>query len=592
MKKLLSLSLMLASLGLLSSCSPGGSRSEKSSKIDLNFPLEYTNDAPEVEGATYMVAMVTSVPFKGIFSPLHYQDNLDSNIISLINEEFIWRNEDFEILNVEGGIATLSLDTEKKQIILKFKEGLKWSDGHPMGVDDLIYTYEVIAHPDYTGVRFSPIDYYFIKGMEEYNKGKASKISGLEKISDTELRINVTDITSKIVTGGGPLVANLLPKHDLAGIPVKDLEYSDKIRRNPLSNGKYVIKNIVPGESVELVPNEYYHLGKVKVGKVILKTLTPQLAVESLKNGDFFEYLDLPQDSYEKYKDLSNITVIGRPDLYIQYLGFNLGRFDKKKGENVTDRDTPLQDVNVRKALSYALNIDEVSSAYYNGLRQRANGQTPPIFKKYYDETLEGYPYNPEKAKELLKKAGYEDTNNDGIVDKDGKNLELKFAAMSGSDVAEPITQAFLQYWKEIGVNVTLTTGRLLDFNLFYDKVEANDKDVDIYMGAWSVGTALDPSSSKGRDAMFNLTRFTSEENDKLLAEISNSKGLSDLEYKVNAYKAWQKYYVDQAVEVPIMFRYKVTPVNKNVKHSNLYTDTKRANVLESVVSSSPAKAK
>ncbi|CAM3173154.1 ABC transporter substrate-binding protein [Streptobacillus ratti] len=591
MKKLLSTSLILASLGLLLSCSPGNSRSEKNGKIDLNFPLEYTSEAPAIEGGTYTVAMVASSPFKGIFSPLHYQDAQDGHIISLINEELVWKDEDFEILNVEGGISTLSLDTEKKQIIIKFKEGLKWSDGHPMGVDDLIYTYEVVAHPDYTGVRFSPIDYYFIKGMEEYNKGKASKISGLEKISDTELRINVTEITPKIITGGGPLVSNILPKHDLMDIPVKELEFSNKIRKNPVGNGKYVIKNLVPGESVELVPNEYYHLGKPKIERLILKTLTPQLAVESLKNGDFFEYLELPQDSYEKYKDLSNITIIGRPDLYLQYLGFNLGRFDKTKNENVTDRNTPLQDINVRKALSYALNIDEVATAYYNGLRQRANGQTPPIFKKYYDETLEGYPYNPEKAKELLKQAGYEDTNNDGIVDKDGKNLELKFASMAGSDVLEPITQAFLQYWKEIGVKVTLTTGRLIDPNLFYDKLEVNEDDIDIYMAAWSVGTSLDPSSSKGRDALFNFTRFTSEENDRLLAEISNPKGLSDLNYKVKAYKEWQKYFVDQAIEVPIMFRYKVTPINKNVKHSNLYTDTKRSNVIEEIVNTLPAKA-
>lgn len=150
----------------------------------------------------------------------------------------------------------------------------------------------------------------------------------------------------------------------------------------------------------------------------------------------------------------------------------------------------------------------------------------------------------------------------------------------------------FLQYWKEIGVNVTLTTGRLLDFNLFYDKLEANEDDIDIYMAAWGVGTSLDPSASKARDAMFNFTRFTSEENDKLLEAVSSSKGLSDLEYKVKAYKDWQKYFVEQAVEVPLMFRYKVSPVNKNVKHDNLYTDTKRSNIIESVVNSLPEKAK
>ncbi|WP_156299081.1 oligopeptide ABC transporter substrate-binding protein [Streptobacillus canis] len=593
MKKILSAGLILASLGLLISCTPRKSKSEKVQEVNLNFPMEYKNDAAVVEGATYTIGMVTSSPFKGIFSPVHYQDNLDGNIIQLTNEEIIWKNEDFELLNVEGGMATLSLDTEKNEIIIKFREGLKWSDGHPMGVDDLIYTYEVIGHPDYNGVRFSQEDHYSIIGMKEYNEGKAATISGLEKVSDTELRIHVTEISSKVVTGGGQLggVSQLMPKHYLSEIPVKDLESSDKIRKHPLSNGQFVIKNIIPGESVELVPNEHYYLGKSTLEKVIVKTLTPQLAVEAIKNGDFFTYWDLPGDSYEKYKELDNLVVLGRPDLYLQYLGFNLGHFDQEKNQNVMDRETPLQDIKVRQALSYALNIDEVAQAYYNGLRQRANGQTPPIFKKYYDSSLEGYPYNPEKAKELLKEAGYEDTNNDGIVDKDGKNLELYFATMAGSDVAEPISQAFLQYWKEIGVNVTLTTGRLLDFNLFYDKVQANEDDIDIYMAAWGVGTSLDPASSKGRSAQFNMTRFVSEENDKLLAAISDPKGISDPTYKADAYKAWQKYYVEQAVEVPIMFRYKVTPINKNIKQENLYTDSARSTFPIEVVDSMPLKA-
>ncbi|NYV28428.1 oligopeptide ABC transporter substrate-binding protein [Streptobacillus felis] len=593
MKKILSASLILASLGLLVSCAPGKSRAEKVQEVSLNFPMEYKNDAPEVEGATYTIGMITSSPFKGIFSPIHYQDKLDADIISLINEEYLWKNDDFELLNVEGGLATLSLDNEKNEIIIKFKEGLKWSDGHPLGVDDLIFTFELVSHPDYTGVRFSKEDQYSIIGMQEYHEGKADKISGLEKVSDTELRIHVTEISSKVISGGGQLgsVSRLMPKHYLSEIPVKELEFSDKLRKNPLSNGKYVIKNVVPGESVEFVPNEYYHLGKPKVEKVILKTLTPQLAVEAIKNGDFFEYWNVPQESYEKYKELDNLVVLGRPELYIQYLGFNLGHYDQNKKESVMDRDTPLQDVRVRQALAYALNIDEVATAYYNGLRQRANGQTPPAFKKFYDASLEGYPYNPEKAKELLKEAGYEDTNNDGLVDKDGKNLELHFATMGGSDVAEPISQALLQYWKEIGVGVSLTTGRLLDVNLFYDKVEANEDDIDMYMAAWGVGTSLDPSASKGRTAKFNMTRFVSEENDKLLAAISDPKGIEDPNYKANAYKTWQKYYTEQAVEVPLMFRYSVIPVNKNVKLANLYNDSARANYIQSVVDNAPAKA-
>ncbi|CAM3151824.1 hypothetical protein [Streptobacillus ratti] len=130
MKKILSASLAVASLGFLVSCGLGKAKSElgNGAGISLKFPMEYKNDGIVDENAEYKVSLVVSSPFKGLLSKLHYTDGYDSNILSYITEEIFWTNEDFEILNIEGGIATLSLDLENKKVIVKFKEGLKWSD--------------------------------------------------------------------------------------------------------------------------------------------------------------------------------------------------------------------------------------------------------------------------------------------------------------------------------------------------------------------------------------------------------------------------------------------------------------------------------
>lgn len=596
MKKLLSLSLIITVFAFLVSCGPGKARSEMGiEKADTSsFPLEYKNDKAAIEGGTFTIGAVATSPFKGIFSPLHSDDAFDSRIQNLFSENINWMNDDYEVLNVEGGLATFTVDEKNNLLIFKFKEGLKWSDGHPLGVDDLIYTFEVLGHPEYTGSRFDPKEHGLILGMMDYHTGKAKTISGLEKVSDTELRIHVSEISPKVVTGGGTIasVSRLLPKHYLSDVAMKDLETSDKLRLTPLSNGEFVIKSIVPGESIELVPNEHYYLGKSKLEKVILKTLTPQLAVESMKNGEFFSYWSLPSDAYMKYKDLSNFSLIGSTALSYSYIGFNLGRFDENENKNVTDRETPVSDVRVRQAIGYALNVQEMADAFYNGLRYRANGVTPKSFKKYYDETLEGYPYNLEKAKALLAEAGYKDTNGDGIVEKDGKDLVLKLAFMAGSDTQEPLSKAMMQYWEAAGIKTELTTGRLLDVNLFYDKIQVNSDDIDIFVAAWSVGTSLDPASTASRFARLNLSRFTSEKNDKLLEAIADPKGLLDTEYKSNAYKTWQKYWVEEAaVEVPLFFSYSVLPVNKAVKYVSLHTASAKSSYLTEIVSPTPEKA-
>ena len=587
MKKILTASLILASLGLLVSCGPGKAKSEMGvEKVDLKFAQEWNNDQPVKDGEVYKLGMVVTSPFKGILSPIHSDTADDGVILGMISEEIFWQDDNFQRADVEGGMASYHIDVDNKQVIIKFKEGLKWSDGEPLGVDDLIYTYEAVANKDYTGSRFDPTELGKIVGLTDYHEGKANSISGLEKVSDTELRMHLTEVSSNLTVNGGALslAGMLLPKHYLKDVAMKDLETTDKLRTKTISNGKFVISKIVPGESVEFVPNEYYYQGKQPVSKVILKTLTPQLAVEALKQGEYHEIIGLPQDSYEKYKDLSNLAILGRPALNYSYLGFNLGHRDNEKGINIQDRDTPLQDVRVRQAVGYALNLQEIADAYYHGLRVRANGVIPPIFSAFYDSTLEGYDYNPEKAKELLKEAGYTDTNGDGIVDKDGKNLTLRLGMAGGSDVAEPITKALQQYWAAVGIDVQLTNGRLLDYNVLFEKMAANPDDMDIFAAGWSVGTSLNFNGTYSETGSFNFMRFVDKKNDELLNAINDPKGLTDLEYKANAYKEWQKYMISQAPIIPFMFKYDVSPVNKSVKRSTVYIASEKSNSQVAVV--------
>ena len=225
-----------------------------------------------------------------------------------------------------------------------------------------------------------------------------------------------------------------------------------------------------------------------------------------------------------------------------------------------------------------AINVEEIAQAFYFGLRQQATSSIPPVFKKYFPKDLQGYPYNPEKAKQLLDEAGYKDVNDDWIrEDKNGKPFEIKMAFMAGGDVAEPLAQNYIQSWKKIGIKAVLTSGRLLAFHNFYEKVQGDSKDIDVFFGAWGVGTSLDPTGSAGRKSQLNFSRFASEENDRLIGEILGEKSLTVPNYKVEAYKNWQKYYIGQAAEVPLMYRYKLYPVNKRLKNVYIgYDSSKR----------------
>ena len=559
---------VLIMMMLLMSCGPGQKKSTDGNKNSesIKFETETQNKDNAVPGAVLSVAMVKDSPLVGIFNQAMYKDGYDGDIIDWFLGSYILDiDENFEV--TDTGIATLSVDPENKKATIKIKDGMKWSDGQPIVADDIIYTYEVIGNKEYTGVRYSD-ESAKIVGMEDYKAGKASTISGIKKIDDKTVEISFKEMGQGIYTGGNGLERYAMPKHYLKDVPIKDLEKSEKIRSKVVVAGPYTISSIVPGESIELKGNPYYFKGKPKTDKVTIQVVNSQTITAAMKSGKYDIVLDIPTELYKTYKDLDNIDTLGRQELYYSYLGFKMGKYDKTKGENVVNPNAKMADLKLRQALAYGLDIKQMVKAFYDGLREKATSSVPPVFEKYYPKDLAGFPYDPEKAKKLLDEAGYKDVNGDGYrEDKNGKPFEIKIAAMSGGDIAEPLVQFYIQQWKEIGIKGVLATGRLIEFNSFYDKVEADDPEIDVYFAAWGVGTNLGPYETAGRKSMFNYSRFASDENDKLMAEVTSPKTLTDPNYKPEAYKKWQEYYINQAVEVPLTYRYQLYPVNKRVKN-------------------------
>ena len=559
---------VLVMMMLLMSCGPGQKKSADGNKNSesIKFGTETQNKDNAVPGAVLSVAMVKDSPLVGIFNEAMYKDGYDGDIIEwFLTNVILDIDENFEI--TDTGIATLNVDPENKKATIKIKDGMKWSDGQPIVADDVIYPYEVIGNKDYTGVRYSD-ESAKIVGMEEYKAGKASTISGIKKVDDKTVEISFKEIGQGIFTGGNGLLTYAMPKHYLKDVPIKDLEKSEKVRTKLVVAGPYTISSIVPGESIELKANPNYFRGKPKTEKVTVQVVNSQTITAAMKSGKYDLVFDIPTELYKIYKDFDNIETLGRQELYYSYLGFKMGKYDKAKGENIVNPNAKMADLKLRQALAYGLDINQMVKAFYDGLREKATSSVPPVFGKYYPKDLAGFPYDPEKAKKLLDEAGYKDVNGDGYrEDKNGKPFEIKIAAMSGGDIAEPLVQFYIQQWKEIGIKGVLATGRLIEFNSFYDKVEADDPEIDVYFAAWGVGTNLSPFETAGRKSMFNYTRFASDENDKLMAEVASPKTLTDPNYKPEAYKKWQEYYINQAVEVPLTYRYQLYPVNKRVKN-------------------------
>ena len=579
MKKKLGLLSLSAFVLTLAACQSNGSDNADSSDNGANdssagesgeasgvveFDTVMSNDEAAIEGGVLNYALVSSSPFQGVFSPEFYEDAYDSELMGFSHESLFSVDESFMLS--QDGMATFEFDQEAGTIAITLRDDLKWSDGEPLTTEDVLFSYEVIGSPEYEGVRYGA-DFANIVGMEEYHNGEADTISGITIIDDKNITIEYIEVNPSILQSGGGIWGYPMPKHQLGEVAIKDMAASPEIRSNPVSAGPFRVKSITPGESVEYEANEYYWKGAPKLDGVIAEVVAPETIVSEMQNGNY-DVASMPTDQYDTYKDSENITLLGRQELAYTYLGFKLGSW--QDGKNVSNPDAKMGDVELRKAMAYAIDNNAIATEFYQGLRENAKAMIPPVFGEFVNEEIEGFYYDPELAASILDDAGYEDTDGDGFRETpEGEELVINFASMAGGATAEPIAQYYIQEWQNIGLNVQLATGRLIEFQAFYDMLEADDAQIDIYQAAWGTGHDPNPTGLYGETAAYNYVRYVNEENEAILAKI-NSEASFDPEFKFEAFREWQQHMFDNVPVIPTLWRSEVLAVNNRVKNYDI----------------------
>lgn len=567
-KKSLFLLTTAATTLTLAACNSTSTQSTQSTKplgTQTKFATEVTNEGTPIQGGTLKYALVSSAAFKGIFADELSSDSLDSTIGSQIDASVFEYDENRQLTNT--GIAKVDFDIEGKTATVTLNSrDYKWSDDQPVTIDDYIFAYQSIGHKDYTGNRYNS-KYTNVVGMDEFHKGEADSVSGLEKLDDYSVRIHFKEMRPSMKLAGGALSSYIMPKHIFENIPVADWDKSDYVRGTQfVGMGPFKIDSIVPGESVTLVPNKNYYKGVAKLDKVVMDIVSPDNIVSEMKAGNY-DIAEMPNAQYESYKDLTNVDLVSTFRSSYEYIAFHLGTYDKEQGKNVTNPNAKMSDPVLRQAMAYALDINSAGDSLYHGLLRGTNSIIIPFFKDVYNAEQEGFTYDPERANKMLDDAGYKDTDGDGKREnKDGSKLTINFAARTRDDANESLIQQYLLWWEAIGLDVQLYTGRTIESNNFYEKIQNDDPEIDVFAAGWSTGFDPNPANLFGETAKFNFARFVSDEGNTIINNISSNEAF-DNEKNIQYYKEWQQYVHDQAFIFPTLVGDVVTAVNKRVKY-------------------------
>jgi len=414
--------------------------------------------------------------------PILASDAASFDITGLIYNGLLKYDKDIRMI---GDLAEKwEISEDKLRIRFYLRKDVKWQDGKPFTADDVEFTYKAYVDPK------TPTAYAtdFLKVKEFHILDPYTFEVTYEK---------------PYAPGLGSWQQSMLPKHLLEG---QDITKSP-LARHPVGTGPYRFVEWKTGEKIVVEDYADYFEGRPYIDQVITRIIPdPATMFLELKAGRLDSMgltplqfrrqteTDWFKQNFAKYRYLS---------FGYTYLGYNL-------------QDWRFKDKKVRQALTTAINRQSIVDGVVLGLGVVAySPYNPDTF--WYNPKVKKFPYDPEKAKQMLAEAGWVDTDGDGILDKDGRPFEFTILTNEGNSVrknAATIIQADL---KKIGVKANI---RVVEWAAFI-KNFLNKRKFDACLLGWGIG--IEPSqieiwnSEKIGEKQLNFVHYQNPEVDRLL---------------------------------------------------------------------------
>ena len=267
------------------------------------------------------------------------------------------------------------------------REGVVFSNGNPLTASDVQYTFErllILANQN-TDI---PLE---VAGGQELMDGKAESLSGFTVRDDTHFSVQLNAPNAGFPAELSAPAMSVVDRESMA----------DGFGTEPaatLGTGPYRVTEWVTNDHYTLEYNDRYWGAEPSVKKVIVRVISDANTQNLMFQNGELDLIDLQnQDSaiVESQYKAAGARIVSVPKVGLTFLALN-------------ENNEFLKDVAVRKAIGMALDVDTLIAGLYNGDARRENGVIPSGVWAHND-SLEGYPYDPEAAKNLLKEAGYEE---------------------------------------------------------------------------------------------------------------------------------------------------------------------------------------
>ena len=383
------------------------------------------------------------------------------------------------------------ISDDNLEILYTLRPNLKWSDGHPLTVDDVVFTYnQLYLNPEIP------------TGMRDILKiGQSAGFPQVTKVNDRQVKFTTPEPFAPFL---GVTGASIYPAHILKDtVEQKDNEGKlkflstwtvDTPPEQIVASGAYKLKSYATAQRVVFEENPYYWKKNVVdedipyIKKVVWEIIeSTDTALMQFRSGSLDtlsvspEYFSLLKQEEEK----GNFIIEEGGEVYsMTFISFNLNQGHKGAKPVINPiKSRWFNNVNFRQAVSYAIDRDRMVTNIFRGLGEPQVSFIPKQ-SPFYFEGVKEYEYNPAKAKELLIEAGFKYNQQGQLLDWDGNRVSFILNTNTGNKIREAMGNQIEVDLAAIGIKVNFRT---INFNVLINKLD-NTLDWDCILLSFSGG--------------------------------------------------------------------------------------------------------
>ena len=423
--------------------------------------------------------------------PILASDSASQDIVGLVFNGLLKYDKNIKLV---GDLAeSWKVSSDKLTITFHLRKNVRWHDGFPFTASDVMFTYKKLTDPDV------PTPY----------SGDFERIKKAEVVDPYTFRVTYKEQFSPALASWGMWI---MPEHLLKDKNLIKCSFA----RHPIGTGPYKFKEWKTGQRIVLKANNDYFEGRPYIDKYVFQIIPDDATMFLELSAGNVDWMGLNpvQYTYQTNKTWfkTGFNKYKYPSFGYTYLGYNL-------------KNWLFKNKLVRQALTYAINKTDIIKGVLLGLGEISTGPFPPE-SWAYNKHVRRYPYNPLKAKEMLKLCGWKDHDGDGWIDKDGKVFEFEIITNQGNAQRKKCAEIIQQNLRLVGIKVNI---RIIEWASFINEF-INKKRFEAVLLAWGLGR--DPDcfdiwhSSKTKAGEFNFISYSNLEVDKLLED-----GRKEFEY-------------------------------------------------------------